>query len=263
VSAALGQILGQPELVPSAAKLRRLDRRERRVWRRASAYVTLTRALADELAERYGPRNNVFVVPDGAYPSGHAPSSAPAVATAAYAGHLYPWKGVDVFIRALALTPGVRGLIIGGHPKEPDRMRIERLARVAGVSDRLEMTGLVPAPEVPDHLARASMLVLPNTSTAISERYTSPLKLFEYLWTGLPIVASDLPAIREVLTHGTTALLVRPGDPEALSAALRTLAADASLAASLGTAARALAPDFTWSRRAERLEPVLAAAVRS
>jgi glycosyltransferase involved in cell wall biosynthesis len=101
------------------------------------------------------------------------------------------------------------------------------------------------------------MLVLPNSMSAISDRYTSPLKLFEYMRLGRPIVASNLAAIREVLTDGKTALLVPPDDPEALAAALVRLGSDLGLAAALGAAARGLAPEYTWARRAERLEAAL------
>ena len=255
VSEELPRLLGRPELRPSPHKLRRLDRREQRVWRRAAAYVTITRALADELASRYGPRHPVFVVPDGATPLENAAApprrSAPAPsAIAGYAGHLYPWKGVDVFVRALALTPNIRGLIVGGHPREADRERVESLIDTLGLRARIELTGLVPPGEVMRHLCRATMLVLPNTASAISERYTSPLKLFEYLTLGRPIVASDLPSIREVLTPGETALLVPPGDPRALAAAMNQAAGDPDLAARLGDAALALAPCYTWEARA-------------
>ena len=90
--------------------------------------------------------------------------------------------------------------------------------------------------------------MLPNTASAISERYTSPLKLFEYLSLGRPIVASDLPAIREVLTDNETALLVPPGDPAALASAADAAGrATRRLSARLGQAARALAPEFTWA----------------
>ncbi len=265
VSEELPRLLGKPDLAPSAAKLRRLDRRERRVWAGAGAYVTITRALADELSGRYGRRDRVFVVPDGAPPPESArdevrlptPGSRP---VAAYAGHLYPWKGVDVFVRALALVPDVDGLIVGGHPAEPDRARIMALARQLDVTARLEMTGLVPPAAVAARLARATFLVLPNTASATSDRYTSPLKLFEYLRLGRAIVASDLAAIREVLVDGQTGLLVPPGDAPALAGALRRLTADPALAAALGRAALARAADFTWSARAARLEAVLAAA---
>ena len=262
VSAEMPDLLGNDRVKPSATKLRRLDRRERRVWTRATSYVTITRTLADELTARYGPRANGFVVPDGAWPvdaslmQGHPISTPPVVA---YAGHLYPWKGVDVFVRALALAPHVRGLIVGGHPAEPDRARIDQLARELGVADRLEVTGLIGPTQVAARLSRAAILVLPNIASAISERFTSPLKLFEYLQIGRPIVVSDLPALREILTSGT-AVFVPPGDAPALANALERLAVNPAECTSLGNAARALAPNYTWARRAERLDEVLSAA---
>jgi len=263
----LPTLLGQAALAPSRRKLRRLDRRERLVWQRSAACVTITRTLADELAARHGVRDKVFVVPDGARAdlvekgTGSAAVSARAP-VAGYAGHLYPWKGVDVFVRALTHAPGVRGLIVGGHPGEMDVSRIRALADSLGVRDRLEISGLVGPAEVPARLAAATMLVLPNTASAISERYTSPLKLFEYLALRRPIVASDLPAIREVLTPGRTALLVPPGDEVALGAAMLRLAGDPALSASLGAAARALLPDYTWEARADRLDAVFEAVRR-
>jgi glycosyltransferase involved in cell wall biosynthesis len=269
VSEELPALLGQPDLAPTRRKLRRLDARERRVWRRAPAYVTITKALADDLAARYGPRPNVFVVPDGAAldraprearPDPFAAIDPSPVCVAGYAGHLYPWKGVDVLVRALAIATGVRGLIVGGHPGERDRARIDALVGQLGLGDRVDITGLVPVRDVRTHLQRASILVLPNSGSAISERYTSPLKLFEYLTLGRPIVASDLPAVREVLTHERTALLVPPDDPAALARALERLAGDATLAATLGRAAHALASHYTWAQRARRLEAALEAA---
>ena len=82
------------------------------------------------------------------------------------------------------------------------------------------MTGQVPPDEVAAHLASADVLALPNTATSISERYTSPLKLFEYMAAGRPIVVSDLPAIREIVRHGESAWLVAPGDAAALAAGI-------------------------------------------
>lgn len=274
VSAEMPGLLGRPDLAPSASKLRRLDRRDATVWRHADAYVTITHALADDLAARYGQRDDVFVVPDGAVvgevrlrSEGAKPDGADGVGggpiTAGYAGHLYPWKGIDVFVRAIALTPAVRGLIVGGHPGEADLARVTTLINDLGLSHRITITGLLPPTHVAAALDEAHVLVLPNTHSAISDRYTSPLKLFEYLTRGRAIVASDLPSIREILTDDRTALLVPAGDPAALADALRRLAADEPLRDRLAAAALALAPDFSWARRAERLEPALKAAVRS
>jgi glycosyltransferase involved in cell wall biosynthesis len=264
VAAEMPALLGKPEAAPSPRKLDRLDRRERRVWRRAQAYVTITRVLAEELEQRYGRRERVFVVPDGAANrprvSGGKPTPEVGLPLAAYAGHLYPWKGADVFVRALALVPHIRGLIVGGHAGEHDLARVTSLVAELGLSDRVTITGHVPPAEVASHLAGATMLVLPNTPSAISERYTSPLKLFEYLGMGKPIVASRLPSILEVLIDEQTALLVPPGDERALAAALSRLAADAALSHNLGAAALALAPNYTWARRAEHLEAAFLAA---
>lgn len=262
VAAEMPALLGKPELAPSPGKLHRLARREARVWARASAYVTITQALANELVARFGTRPRVFVVPDGARPAepGAPAQSAGAAFVAGYAGHLYPWKGADVFVRALALTPGIDGLIVGGHPGESDVERVRHLVRELGLESRVTITGLVPPREVRDRLAAASVLVLPNTASAISERYTSPLKLFEYLMIGRPIVASDFPAIREVLEDRRTALLVPPGDAGALARGLADIQQHPALARSLGEAAAAIAPRYTWAARAQRLEAALEAA---
>lgn len=255
-----------PELVatatkPGAGKLARLARREAQVWRRAEGYVTITAGLAGELSGRFGLREHVAVVPDGArlknrdtqlfLQSSEEKLSVPVVA---YAGHLYAWKGVDVLLEALARVPDAQGLIVGGHGAEPDLARLQELARRLGIEPRVTFTGLVEPARVPEMLQRARVLVLPNPASAISLRYTSPLKLFEYLAAGRAIVASDLPSIREVVHDGEEALLVAPGDPDALARGIRRVLDDPALADRLAAAAAALAPEYGWARRAERLE---------
>jgi glycosyltransferase involved in cell wall biosynthesis len=247
-----------PELVATAtpastSKLQRLARREEAVWGRADGYVTITNALAQHLEHTFGPRPRIAVVPDGVRtPGGVTPL--PAETVAAYAGHLYAWKGVDVFLRALALAPGVRGLVIGGHEAEPDLARVKGLAAELNIGERVSFTGLVEPPRVASLLEGALMLVLPNPASAISTSYTSPLKLFEYMAAARPIVASDLPSLREVLVDGESALLVPPGDPAAMALAIERIAADRALAARLATAAHARVAEYTWARRAEHLE---------
>lgn len=238
---------------PSRAKLRRLRVREAEVWRRADGYVAITRGIVDRMQREHGSREHLAVIPDGMRPPGplSAPPPDPVVA---YAGHLYAWKGVDVLLRALALVPSARGVIVGGHEKEPDLAGMQRLASELGIADRTTFTGLVAPSQVPRHLAGARILVLPNPASAISTQFTSPLKLFEYMAAGRAIVASDLPSIREVLRDGEHALLVEPGSAEALAAAIRRLLGDPALAERLARAAAAASFAYTWGRRAERLE---------
>jgi glycosyltransferase involved in cell wall biosynthesis len=244
----------------SPRKLKRLASREALVWRETAGYVTITRALADLLIERFGPHRNLAVVPDGvrlAADRAWTPVPDGAAPLVAYAGHLYSWKGVDVFLDALALVPSVRGLVVGGHEEEPDLPRLRDKARDLGIAGRVEFAGLQRPTAVPSALTRATILVLPNLRTAISTRFTSPLKLFEYLAAGRAILAADLPAIREVLRDGENALLVEPGNAQALADAIARVAADPAAASRLGRAAFESAAQYGWDRRAAQLEALL------
>jgi glycosyltransferase involved in cell wall biosynthesis len=251
---------------PSPRKLKRLADREALVWQRADAYVTITAALRDELESRFGSRPRTAVIPDGVRVAQSEDPSARSEERAlqrsvgngwgvvGYAGHLYAWKGVGVLLEAIARLPRARGLIVGGHSAEPDLARTKSVAERLGVGDRVTFTGLVEPPRVAQLLTQADVLVLPNPASAISTRYTSPLKLFEYMAAGRPIVSSDLPSIREILRDGVNALLVPPGDPIALASAIDRLLTDPELAARLAHAALGDVPNYSWQRRAELLE---------
>jgi glycosyltransferase involved in cell wall biosynthesis len=250
-----------PEMVttarpPGAARLKRLTQREAAVWRDADGYVTITAALSRMLQEKFGNRAHTAVVPDGVRVNSTPDDLQAAVAPAVvgYAGHLYPWKGVDLLLDAIAQAPHASALIVGGHEVEGDRGRLEALADALGISARVTFTGHVAPAQVPALLRRATILALPNPASAISTFFTSPLKLFEYMAAGRAIVASDLPAIREVLRHEVNALLVAPGDSAALARAIDRLLGDSQLALKLARNALNDVDDYTWSRRAERLE---------
>jgi glycosyltransferase involved in cell wall biosynthesis len=150
--------------------------------------------------------------------------------------------------------PDTRALIIGGHDEEADLARVTALAKQLDCAGRVTFTGLVPPPQVAARLREANVLVLPNPASAVSTAFTSPLKLFEYMAAGRPIVASDLPSIREVLTNEQNALLVPPGNPPALTAAIRRIKDDRELGARLAARALEDVREYTWAKRAERLE---------
>lgn len=260
--------LALPDLVstatgPSGAKLARLARREARVWRLADGYVTITLGLADAMRAKLGPRERLAVVPDGTRltASGGGPDVPPRDdrrrPIVCYAGHLYAWKGVDVLLEAIARLPEVEGLIVGGHDAEPDLERLQARAASLGIGERVRFTGLIRPTEVAERLRGADVLVLANPPSAISTRFTSPLKLFEYMAAGRPIVASDLPALREVLEDDVTALLVPPGEADAIAAAVRRLIGDPALGARLAGAAARAVKDYSWDRRAERIGALL------
>jgi glycosyltransferase involved in cell wall biosynthesis len=245
-------------------KLKRLLAREIRVWRKAEGYVTITEGLAGDLRRQFGPRQNTATVPDGARLATDRQFARPgagALPVVVYAGHLYPWKGVDVLLRALVQLPYVRAVIAGGHPAEGDLARLTALATSLGLDSRVTFTGFITRQEVATLLATAAVVVMPHTATTVSDRYASPLKLFEYMASGKPIVASNLSAVREVLRDGDTACLVAPGDERALAAGLTRVLSDPPFAERIARGAFDEAASYTWARRAERLERVLDAAV--
>jgi glycosyltransferase involved in cell wall biosynthesis len=232
---------------------------DRRKWRRARGIVIITERLKEQLAAEGVAGERLFVAPDGVDLDRFAVPRSRGEARSAlelpsegrlvvYAGSLYGWKGVQTLAGAASLLPpAVTTLFVGGSARDAAAFR----EQYAG--DRIRVIGHRPYPDVPLYLAAADVLVLPNSGrSAISRHYTSPLKLFEYMASGRPIVASDLPSFREVL-DAQTAVLVPADDAPALAKGINTVLDDAGLAARLGARARDLARNYTWTARASRI----------
>ena len=107
-------------------------------------------------------------------------------------------------------------------------------------------------------LAEADVLVLPYVDAELAVNYTSPLKLFEYMAAGKPIVAANLPSLREVLRDGENAVLVEPGSATALAVGLRRVLEDRALAERIARRAFNEVAEYSWDHRAERIEALLA-----
>jgi glycosyltransferase involved in cell wall biosynthesis len=254
-----GSLYGTDER-PDPSKLKRIEGRERRVWQRAAAVVTTTEGISASLSSQYGARKGVRVVANGCDVSpDRAFSPLPEGNRVLYAGQLYPWKGVDVLVEAVAQLGDVRLVILGGIEGEGDLARVRALVAARGLASRTEMPGTVPQTRVAEEMRRASIVVVPFLRTAMTERHTSPLKAFEAMAAGRAIVATDLPSSREILEDQKDALLVPPGDPAALASALRQVLSDRPLATRLARAAFDKAPRYSWDARAAHLKEVLGA----
>lgn len=165
-----------------------------------------------------------------------------------YTGGLLAWKGVDLLVEAARRLPKVRFLVAGGMDAD-----VRELRSSAAELANLRLDGFQPPERVPLYLRAADVGVVPNRSRpAISARYTSPLKVFEARAAGLPLVASDLPSLREVLNE-EQALFVAPDDAAALSRGLEAVLADAGLRRRMAEAQAAGAAQHGWDARAERL----------
>ncbi len=171
----------------------------------------------------------------------------PDLPTVVYAGQLYAWKGVDALVEAMIQLPDAQLLVVGG-----DKDNLPRLVQLSQqlAPGRVHFTGSVPHAAVPFHLAAGDVMVVPNSARAeISSRFTSPLKLFEAMATGRPIVASDLPSLREVLAPGRDCTMVAPDDASALAAGIAAVLADPASSSRHAAAARREVEQYDWSER--------------
>ena len=141
-----GRLYGTSATV-SETKARRLAGREARVWKHASGFVTTTRGIRETFEEDHGERTHTRVVPNGCdVPDDRAFPGLPAAEPprVLYAGQLYPWKGVDVLVEAMARVPRARLVLLGGLDGETDWKRIRALVETHGLAERTEMPGTVP-----------------------------------------------------------------------------------------------------------------------
>ena len=261
---------GVPYLLEVNAPLRLEQRRYRRLANAAAAasleayllrsadhVLVPSAALRPFVVSAGAARGRVRVVPNAADPSafvrGATRRDDDGTFVVGFLGTLKPWHGLDALVRAFRLLhradAGYRLLIAGDGPERPG---IERQLRAAGVRDAATLTGDLTHGRVPELLAAMDVAMAPYPP--LPNFYFSPLKVFEYMAAGVPIVASDIGQVGEVLTDGRTALLHRPGAVREMAACVTRLRRDPALAKRLGTAARRLlGRRFTWRHNADRV----------
>ena len=167
-------------------------------------------------------------------------------------GTFGPWHGAEIAIAALAELPLDVELLMIGEGQQLSSCKL--LAESLGVGHRIEWAGPLAHDEAMRRLAGCSILLSPHVPLKDQEFFGSPTKLFEYMALERPIVASRLGQLGEVLEDRRTALLVEPGDPRALAAAVSELLRAPELGRQLADAARGEAVNkHGWERRARLL----------
>ncbi len=209
----------------------------------ASAVVCVSAGVADWARTMSRRPDRIAVIGNGVDPDRIGPAERPVAAaeaahfTVGFIGSLKAWHGVDTLIRALARLRGDRhpwrGLIVGDGPLRDD---LARLAAELGVADSIEFTGAVTGDRVAAQLRRFDIACAPYP--ALGRFYFSPLKVYEYLAAGLPVIGSAIGEIPDVLDHGRLGRLAPPGDPAALADELILLRRDLAERRRLRIAAR-------------------------
>jgi glycosyltransferase involved in cell wall biosynthesis len=169
-----------------------------------------------------------------------------------YIGHLFPVKGVDVLFDAHRyLQNGEVIYFVGGTDEDIERFR--QKWRDAGSPASIVVAGRKPHQEMPLWLRAADILSIPNTAKEAAGSYeSSPSKLIEYMASGTPVVASDVPGIRDVVEEDM-AYFVEPDNAHAIAGAVHEILANPSEAAARAASTREAAKNLSWDKRAERI----------
>lgn len=178
-----------------------------------------------------------------------------------YTGHLYPGKGMEVIAALAPMAEWADFHVVGGTPADIQAWK-ERVQE----ADNIIFHGFQPHSSIPGFLCAFDVLLLPNQrQVAIHGHggqrvqediapWTSPLKAFEYMSTGKPILVSDMPVLKEIFDHGQNALLCDPELPEDWHNKLQAIQSDRALRRELGAEAyRRFMERYTWKSRAKMI----------
>ncbi len=166
-----------------------------------------------------------------------------------YSGTLSAEKGVHTLAEAAALLPDDVQIVFLGGTEEQVQLFKEKYGQVQNIS----ILGRVDYVAVPKYVVSADVLVLPDSADfTYSNLYTSPMKLFEYMASKRPLVASHVPSLCEVLDEAT-ALFFKSGDPQSLAHAIQDTLTHTTGAKNRAEKAYEAVSAFTWEKRTKSI----------
>jgi glycosyltransferase involved in cell wall biosynthesis len=241
---------------------------ERRVWSEADALLVVSSRLREHALAAGAAPGRIHVLPNAVDPRGFESAAAGRAARRAalqlgdapvvgFVGSLKSWHGTDVLVHAFAALrradPRVLLLLVGDGPMRAD---LEREADRLGVAAAVRFTGAIDHARVPEMLAAMDVAVAPYRDA--QDFYFSPLKIYEYLAAGLPVVASRIGQIAELVDAGLVAGAA-PDDAGSLAAALSGLLADRAASGALAARGRDwVRRHRTWTENARTVAAVAA-----
>jgi glycosyltransferase involved in cell wall biosynthesis len=242
VDSSIPEQLQQARIPARAALIRLVRRLEKNAWRRAVAVITICRQLTEHVRVT-APETAVFQIEDPPLVDGDdlpGPQAADALRAELslgsgpvllYAGNFEPYQGVEMLVAASARLPGAQIVLVGGEPHEIDALK--RYAAAHGCPPRCHFVGKRSPAELPRFLALADVLVSPRCLGS-----NTPFKIYTYLASGKPLVATRVPSHTQLLDD-TLATLVDP-NPDALVAGIQAALDDPLAAVERAVRGRAL-----------------------
>ncbi len=252
-----------PYLFPSIAPrtLAKVEAMERLCLERVDRIVTPSHTTRKLLASRGVANTKITVIPNGAELP-HLPLERPEGAPSSYViyvGALQPWQGADMLLRAMARLADLEiPLVICASNRSRHAKRIERLADKLGLNHRIVWQYALSASELTPWIANALVSVAPlRDCDRNAIQGCSPLKVIESMAAGVPVIASDLPPVREIIEGDETGVLIPADRPASLARAIRVLYDYPDRARALGAAARKKVLDtYQWTHATEALSGI-------
>ena len=173
-----------------------------------------------------------------------------------YCGNTYSGRGIELLIEASVKLKDVLFLVVGGLESDNDRYRSIAQSKRA---ENFSLVGFVPHKSVNLYLLSADVLVMPYTSImtirdgTTAMQFTSPIKLFEYMASCRPIVATALPSVKEILVDGSNGLLAEPDSLDSLVDSIKRVLENTVLAEKLAMRAQFDVKKYTWEERVKKI----------
>ncbi len=230
----------------------------------SDAIICPSNVTRDYIASLGLDRKTVTVIPNGVSPSDFSPSPLPSrdgrIPILLYIGTLADWQGLEVVIKALPkiLEGQPLRLQIVGRGRSRQRKSLAKQIRKSGLEEHVTIQPAVPHHEIPALIASADICVAP---LGLNDRNVTqgacPIKVLEYMAAGRPLIASNMPIVRELVREDVDGLLFSPNDPDDLARQALALLNDVDLSKRLVISAseRALTK-FTWHESQKKLVKV-------
>ena len=225
-------------------------------WGKCYKIISISQSLKNELVELGIKENKIIVAHDGVDLNNFQKLKqkldlAENKKVILYSGHLYDWKGAQVLADASEfLSDDCEVIFIGGTDLDIKNFKSKNKNLIN--KNKILVLGYKNPQLIPEYLKSADVLILPNSAKDKKSKWTSPIKLFEYMASGRPIIASDLANIREILNENN-AVFFEPDNPQDLAKKIESVLNNKNFADKISQQAYQDVKNYTWEKRAGKI----------
>lgn len=213
--------------------------------------VTIAPTLANSYIQKGASQNKILILPDAVDLANFLPTSANIDSpykhgfNVVYAGQLYDYKGIQTIVKTALKLPSIYFHLIGGNVEDQNKIKDQKKRKKL---HNLFVHGHKPRIDLPNYIWNADILLLPPSANHPSSKWTSPVKLGEYLASGKPVIASDIPALKYWLNDEV--VFFKADSPDSLAHKIKLLHGNSRLAKKIGDKGQKLALSLSYEKRA-------------